>query len=128
MSKVIVKMAPPKMGGDALELSHLEGKLVAIFCRARDEKKTKFGPRKMTSAAIVAEGSKEALEGILFQSYFQDLDLNCWYIGKIGRVEAGGNRAWVLITEGLDAKAVKALAKHLETVKLSGEGVDLLGQ
>lgn len=126
MSKVAVRMAPPKLGGDALELSHLEGKLVAIFCRARDEKKTKFGPRKMTSAAIVAEGQKEPLEGILFQSYFQDLELGAWYIGKIARVEAGMNRAWVLQTDGLNAKAVKALAATLETIKLSGETVDLL--
>lgn len=118
MSKVAVMMAPPKVGGDAIELSPLENKIVAIFCKARDERKTKFGPRKMTAVAVVAEGSKEPLEGIMFQTYFQDLELGFWYIGRVVRVEAGGNKQWVLSTDNIDPKAAKALAKTLESVKI----------
>lgn len=117
-NKVTVMMAPPKVGGDAIELSPLEGKLIGFFAKARDERKTKFGPRKMTAVAIVAEGSKEALEGIMFQTYFQDLEIGQWYIGKVTRVDAGGNKQWILSTDDIDPKAAKALAKILETVKV----------
>lgn len=119
--KVKVAMAPPKMGGDSIELDVLQGKLVAIFCKDRDEKKTRFGPRKMTQVYLATMESKDALMGIMFQSYFQDLALGQWYIGKVVRAPAGNNQQWILSTEGLDAKAVKALAKHLETVKLEDD-------
>lgn len=121
MAKRTVAAAPARLGGDSIDLGALEGKMVAILCVERDEKKTKFGERSMTHVAVVAHGSKDVLEGIMFQSYFQTLELDKWFIGVVKRVEAGNNRAWVLATEGMDAKMAKDFAKTLDSVKLRAE-------
>lgn len=125
-NKIVVKIAPPKVGGDAIELSNLSGKMIALICKDRDEKKTRFGQRKMTLVNIAHLESKEVLAGVMFQTYFQDLELNQWYIGKVVQVEAGNNKQWVLTTEGLDKKMVQQLVKHLETVKLEDDSAALL--
>lgn len=117
--KMNIRVAPPKMGGDAIELSAFEGKLIALLCNARDEKKTKFGPRQMTQVAVVTVDSKEPLVGIMFQSYFQDLPLGEVFIGKVALVASGLNKQWILNADNLDKKAVAALVKHLEVVDFS---------
>lgn len=109
-----VNIAPPRIGGDAIELFPLKGKLVGVLCKARDKKSTKFGVREMTQIALMTETSKEPLIGITFTSYFQTLPLNQWFIGVVEQSDAGGNKAWVLATDKIDAKAAKALAAILD--------------
>lgn len=127
-SKIEVSIAPPKTGGDAVELSQFDGQMVALYCRDRDEKKTRFGQRKMTSVYIVDLESDEPLAGIMFQSYFQELALRRWYIGIVVQVKSGSNRQWILSTDGLSKAAVNEMVAHLETVRLDDEArEELLG-
>lgn len=118
---VEVAIAPPKSGGDAIELSQFDGGVVGLYCRERDSKKTRFGERRMTSVYIVDTSSKEPLAGIMFQSYFQELDLGKWYIGIVERVKSGNNLQWVLSTDGLKKSDVSALVAHLGTIRLEDE-------
>lgn len=127
-TKIEVSIAPPKTGGDAIELSQFDGQMVALYCRDRDEKKTRFGQRKMTSVYIVDLESDEPLAGIMFQSYFQDLALRRWYIGIVVQVKSGSSRQWILSTDGLSKSAVNEMVAHLETVRLDDEArEELLG-
>ena len=111
--------APEKLAGDSIELTPLNGKLVGVYPRARDQKNTRFGSKSMTHVVIVSEGMKvgeEPLEGIMFQSYFQDLKLDQWYIGVITKQTAGRNEAWILNSAKLDKKKVAALVEVIKTV------------
>lgn len=116
-----VVIAPPKSGGDAIELSQFDGEVVALFCRDRDEKKTRFGQRRMTSVYIVDTSSTEPLAGIMFQSYFQDLDLGKWYIGRVKRVKSGNNLQWILSTDELTRAEVSQLVNHLRSVRIEDD-------
>ena len=121
MTKPTVSFAPEKSSGDQIELSDLRDKVIAIYCKSREEnKKTRFNLRSMTHVAVLVDGAKDPLEGVLFQSYFQTLKLNQWFIGKLERQESAsnGNRAWVLNANGLDKKAVAGLLKTIEAAKI----------
>jgi hypothetical protein len=121
LPKIAVTIAPPKSGGDAVELAQFEGDMVALFCRDRDDKKTRFGQRRMTSVYIATLDSNEPLAGIMFQSYFQDLELGQWYIGIVTRVKSGNNLQWILSTDGLNRNDVQNLARHLETIRVDDD-------
>lgn len=116
-----IAIAPPKSAGDAVELAQFDGEMVALFCRDRDEKKTRFGQRKMTSVYIAQLESTEPLAGIMFQSYFQDLEIGQWYIGIVTRVKTGNNLQWILTMDGLKKDEVAKLAAHLENVRLDDD-------
>lgn len=114
--------APEKLAGDSIELTPLLGKMVGVFCRARDQKNTRFGQKAMTHVVVVSEGMKageEPLEGIMFQSYFQELKLDQWYIGVVAKQTAGRNEAWILNSAKLDPKKQKALIEILKTVDVT---------
>lgn len=114
--------APEKLAGDSIELTPLLGKLVGVFCRARDQKNTRFGQKAMTHVVVVSEGMKageEPLEGIMFQSYFQELKLDQWYIGIVSKQTAGRNEAWILKSDKIDKKKLAALIEVLKTVDVA---------
>ena len=114
--------APEKLAGDSIELTPLLGKLVGVFCRARDQKNTRFGQKAMTHVVVVSEGMKageEPLEGIMFQSYFQELKLDQWYIGIVSKQTAGRNEAWILKSDKIDKKKLTALIEVLKTVDVA---------
>lgn len=116
-----IAIAPPKSGGDAIELSQFDGELIALYCRERDEKKTRFGQRRMTSVYIVDSSSTEPLAGIMFQTYFQDLDLGKWYIGRVKRVKSGNNPQWILSSDELTRAEVSQLVNHLRGVRIEDD-------
>jgi uncharacterized membrane protein YfbV (UPF0208 family) len=129
MANVTIAAAPAKLIGDSIELSPLLGTLVAIFPRTRDTKATKFGTRSMTHVMLWTEKMKagdEALEGIVFQSYFQELKLGQWYIGTVAKQQAGNNTAWVLNADKLDKKKVAEMVKILQTIDTAVEAEKLL--
>lgn len=89
--------APAINSGDAIELTPLMGKAIAVRCLSRESVETKFGSRQMTQCAVLVEGEAEPLKGVLFQSYFQRLPLNEWFVGVVTKA----NRSW-----GLDAVVI----------------------
>lgn len=120
MASPKIAAAPAKLAGDSIELTPLLGKMVAVFPRARDKKATRFGDRSMTHVLLVAEGAKigdEALEGIMFQTYFQDLKLDQWYIGIVGKQASGRNDAWVLNADKLDKKKLAEFIKVVGSIE-----------
>jgi hypothetical protein len=118
---VEIAIAPPQSGGDAVDLSQFDGELIALYCRERECKQTKFGERSMTSVYIAQTDSREPLAGIMFQSYFQGLELGRWYIGMVARVKRGANTQWVLTAEGASRAGVQALSDHLQSIVLEEE-------
>lgn len=110
---VDLTLAPEKMHHEALELSPIEGKLIAVRCDQRDERKTRFGQRRMTLVSIFVTGEKIPLVGILFQSYFQDLELNRFYVGVLTRQDVGINRVWTLDSSKVAQKDLKALSASI---------------
>jgi hypothetical protein len=65
----------------------------------------------MSEVRIVSPAADGVVEGVLFQSYFQQLDLNEWYAGKLERVETNVGNAWILSDQlsKKEAAALKAL-------------------
>lgn len=115
-----VASAPERLTGDSIELTPLKGKMVGVLVRSRDSKNTRFGVRSMSHVLIATEGAKgpdDVLEGIMFQTYFQDLRLDMWYVGIVDKVPAGNrNEAWVLKTDKLDKKKAGEFAKLLSSI------------
>lgn len=89
-----VKAPPkPRTSGDQIDLGALVGKLIAVAVVNRYEVDTKFGARQLNQVLIGAPGTEEPLEGVIFASYFQGLDQNVWYLGRIDKTARG---AWYL--------------------------------
>lgn len=122
MAKIVV--APEKLSGDSIELSPLMGKMVAVYVRSRDTKKTKYGEKSMSHVVVFADGMKptdEPLEGIMFQSYFQELKLNQWFVGIVSKQTSGRNEAWVLKTDKLDKKKTAEFVKIVSALEVTEE-------
>lgn len=114
--------AAPKIGsGDSIELSGLKGKLCGVQVLHRQEIETKFGLRKMSTVRIMMEGSPEPLEGILFQSYFQGLEIGEWYVGVLTHEKRGDNLMWGLDASKIDKKKSAALVKAIEALPAVSE-------
>jgi hypothetical protein len=114
-----IAAAPAKFAGDSIELSPLVGKMIGVYARSRDSKKTRFGERSMTHVLVVVEGAKagdDPLEGIMFQTYFQDLKLDQWYVGHVAKQASGKNEAWVLNSDKLDKKKVAEFVTILQKI------------
>ncbi len=109
-----INVAPPRAGGDQIEMDDLSGKLIGVLCTSRQENiKTKFGARSITSVVVIAAGVAEPLEGVLFQDYFQKLAIGQWFVGVVAKVNAGDNKMWILDTENLETPEVAAKLKKL---------------
>jgi hypothetical protein len=117
-TKAKYSAAPAINSGDAIELTPLLGKAIAVRCFGRESVETKFGSRQMTQCAVLVEGEAEALKGVLFQSYFQRLPLNEWFVGVVTKM----NRSW-----GLDAVAVtkSQLAKITKLIDAQPDDSDI---
>jgi len=127
MAKIAI--APEKLAGDSIELTPLMGKLVAVFPRSRDKKNTRYGERSMTHVLLVAEGAKLGempLEGIMFQSYFQELKPDQWHVGIVAKVPSGRNDAWVLDPTIKDKKKLKEFAAIVAAIETAPQGEQLL--
>ena len=128
-SNVKIAVAPEKLTGDSIELTPLLGKMAAVYVRSRDKKQTRYGEKSMSHVLVVTEGAKvgeEPLEGIMFQSYFQDLKPGQWYIGIVGKQSSGRNDAWVLLTEKLDKKKLAEFVKVVSAVEVGVQVETLL--
>lgn len=99
--------------GDAIELAPLKDKIIAVRVESRDAVKTKFGDRSMSQVCVLVAGTKEPLEGVLFQTYFQHLPLGDWFIGRVVKVENG---PWGMDSLNLDMKVVSQLTSAIATV------------
>jgi hypothetical protein len=99
--------APVPKSADAIELTPLLGKAVAIRALDRYEVDTKFGKKPLTQVQMVVAGEAEPLEGVIFQAYFQSLPLTQWFAGVICRNEKGH---WGMDHTGLKPADSKALA------------------
>lgn len=111
-ARVQVKAPPkPRTSGDQIDLGALSGKLIACAVINRYEVETKFGPRQLNQVLIGAPGSDEPIEGVIFASYFQGLDMNVWYLGRVNKTARG---AWYLEPPtGKDASAGRKLIEAL---------------
>lgn len=88
--KVNARPAPkPKSSGEQIKLEPLTGKLCALKVVDRRSVDTKFGARNMSDTVLIPSGADEPLYGVLFASYFQDLEIGEWYIGRIAKSEKG---------------------------------------
>jgi hypothetical protein len=107
-----VRIAPkPQFGEDQIKLEPLEGQIVAVYVRGRKTADTKFGERQVTSIRILSEKSDEPLDGAVFQSYFQTLEMGQWYVGRLELEKVGRFRAWVLVSDNLPKASVAKLEK-----------------
>lgn len=115
-ARVQVKAPPkPRTSGDQIDLGALSGKLIACAVINRYEVETKFGPRQLNQVLIGAPGSEEPLEGVIFASYFQGLDQNVWYLGRIDKTARG---AWYLAPPSAkDAVAGRKLIDSLPALE-----------
>lgn len=129
MANIKIAVAPEKLSGDSIELTPLLGKMAAVYVRSRDKKTTRYGEKSMSHVLVVAEGAKageEPLEGIMFQSYFQDLKLGQWYIGIVAKQSSGRNDAWILNSEKLDKKKLAEFVKVVGAVGVGEQSEQLL--
>lgn len=111
-----VKVPPPLFGGDQIELHDLMDRVCGVYVSDRRGVKTRFRDQDtpMSTVLIAVEGEKEPLSGVLFQDYFQGLELRAWYIGRIGK----NGRAWCLQPVDAGSKEYTAMCKQIAAVKL----------
>ena len=107
MSKL--NLAPELNAGDAIELSPLVGKVVALMVTNREGRKTKFGDRQMSTVFLMVEGETEPMRGVMFQSYIQSLPLATWFVGKVARHD----RSWCLESAGINKATLQKLEKAI---------------
>lgn len=110
---------PPPSGGDAIEFGPLTGKVIAVKIIDRIKQTTKFGVKDMSTGFVVALGSKEPLGGVMFQSYFQRLELDRWYIGRVIQHETRVGKAWVLDSDDIAPADVAKLSELINTLESS---------
>lgn len=108
-----IKKAPRAASGEAISLEALKGKAVALVPYARKTVDTKFGKRTVTAVRLYVLGSKEPLDGVLFQSYFHDLALNEPVAGVIEEQETKLGNRWILNADSLTAKQLAQLETAL---------------
>lgn len=102
--------AAPKMkSGDSIELTPLTGKVIAVRATNRYGVETKFGHRSISQVQMIVEGSPKPLDGVLFQTYFQGLDLNHWFVGRVVKVATSRGSSWGLESKGIDKKVLAKL-------------------
>lgn len=106
------KPAPAMKSGDVIELNPLLNKVVALRVTSRSAVQTKFGQRELSEVIVLVQGETVPLDGVLFQSYFQHLDIGDWYIGRIVK----GERAWGMDATNLDPKVIAALNRVIATM------------
>jgi hypothetical protein len=105
-----MKIAPKAKfaGGEPIDLKPYLGQACAVKVVGRSTVETKFGPRQMSEVRIVSPDADGVVEGVLFQSYFKQLDLNEWYAGRLEKIETNVGSAWIL-TDKLSKKEAAAL-------------------
>lgn len=103
--------APRPSTGEAIELQPLLGKAVAVQVRNIRQVETKFGPRPLAEVRIWVEGSNEALEGVLFQSYFSKLPPGGLYYGIVSHEQIGTFNQWFLDSTKLTKKQIAGFEK-----------------
>lgn len=118
------KAAPKMKSGDSIELTPLTGKVIAVRVLGRYGVETKFGPRSVSQVQIAVSGSPKPLEGVLFQSYFQSLEIGEWFVGKVVKVNTGRGSSWGLETKGVDKKTLAALEKVIDSIPAESEGFE----
>jgi len=129
MASAKIAAAPEKLSGDSIELTPLMGKMVGVFVRSRDKKNTRYGEKSMSHVLVFSEGMKptdEPLEGIMFQSYFQDLKPGQWYVGIVAKQVNGRNEAWVLRSDKLDKKKTADFVKILSAIEIATDAEQVL--
>ncbi len=104
-----IKKAPRAAIGEAISLDPLKGKAVAVVPYARKTVDTKFGERTVTAVRVYVLGSKEPLDGVLFQAYFQALALNEAVAGVVEEQETKLGSRWILNADALNPKQLAQL-------------------
>lgn len=117
--KIDFATPPPPSGGDAIEFGPLTGKVIAVKIIDRIKQTTKFGVKDMSTGFVVAVGSKEPLGGVMFQSYFQRLELDKWYIGRVVQHETRVGKAWVLDSENVSGPDIAKLSDLINEMESS---------
>lgn len=114
--KTTFNAPPEKLGGDAIDLSKLAGKTIAVFLTGKQSVETKFGPRDMVSAVILTPASAEPLSGVMFAKYFtSNLELKKWYAGLLTQSGNGNRKGWIL-EASKDAAALTKLGKYRDSM------------
>jgi hypothetical protein len=106
---------PPSKSLDSIDLDALKGHIVAVRVLDRIQKETKFGPRPMSTLELVTSDSAEPVVGVNFSSYFSQIPMYVWYVGKIASVRRGKMDAWTMEAV-TDKKAIAALQAVIATL------------